>query len=106
MIQDQIVFGLSEARTRERLLREPDVVDLVRAVKICQSAAEAAQRHVKALEGSEPAKVAYVASSANSKKSGLIKSSQHKDKPKGRSGGTKRFIKRKSSSRTCVRCGN
>lgn len=100
MIRDQIVFGISDHKTRERLLRETDVT-LDKAVKICQSV-EAAQRHLKVLDSSstEPAtEVAYV----NHKKTFNSQQGQ-KGKPKGRSSG-KRF-KRKSTPTACTRCGN
>lgn len=45
MIRDQIVFGISDKKVRERLLREANLT-LAGAIKICQ-ASEVAQRHAK-----------------------------------------------------------
>lgn len=45
MIRDQIVFGISDAKVRQRLLRETELT-LQEAIKICQ-ASKLAQLHVK-----------------------------------------------------------
>lgn len=47
LIKDQIVFGIRDKKTKDRLLREPDL-DLTKAINICK-AAEQTELHIKQL---------------------------------------------------------
>ncbi|XP_064638269.1 uncharacterized protein LOC135494286 [Lineus longissimus] len=48
MLRDQIVFGISDVKTRERLLREPEL-SLGKAISVCHSV-EATRKHAKVLD--------------------------------------------------------
>lgn len=61
MLRDQIVFGISDSRVRERLLRKSEL-HLNTAVKICH-ANELAQLHIKTFS-STPANTAREVESA------------------------------------------
>lgn len=90
MIRDQIVFGIGDAKLRQRLLRETELT-LQEAIKICQ-ASELAQLHVKTF-GEMP-------KSMSSNTDAAIGAISFKEKRH-----TYRAAKQKDGIYSCRRCG-
>ncbi|KAL0150957.1 hypothetical protein M9458_053744 [Cirrhinus mrigala] len=91
MIRDQIVFGIGDAKLRQRLLRETELT-LQEAIKICQ-ASELAQLHVKTFGEIMP-------KSMSSNTDAAIGAVSFKEKRR-----TFRAAKQKDGVYSCKRCG-
>jgi hypothetical protein len=112
MIRDHIVFGVSDDRIKERLLREKDLT-LDKAVDICR-AAEISRLHVQTMSSSSTASVQAITRNSKQDKQSRYKQSTYRGPAGAKIGrnlheckfcGTKHLPKRcPAYGKTCAKC--